>query len=89
MDTLIKITSDEEETTMLVWFTKHDGFVTARLVDIVDRDLPATEVSANGIRWFRVTLQDRDHASLIDTLNKIWPNWKDGDITARRQMEAA
>ena len=75
---------------MLVWFEKKEGFVIARLVRISRKNEAATEVTANGIRWFRVTLQDRDIQSLIDTLEAVWPDWKDGDIVQYHQrMEDA
>lgn len=75
---------------MLVWFKKEGNMVTASLVRISRKDEAATEVTANGIRWFRVKLADRSIQALIETLEAVWPEWKDGDIVAYHQrMEEA
>ena len=77
---------------MLAFFEKHDNFVTVRLVEIRNADGSEGPVNSNiyGLSTFDVTLQDRDHQNLIETVSRIWPDWKDGDVSmARREARAS
>ncbi len=79
---------------MLAFFRKlRNDAVTVRLIEYVDRwsdnpNLPITGTIGSLPVW-DVTLQDKDHQSLVDTLEHMGWNWKDGDqYVSRNRINA-
>ena len=72
---------------MMVWLRKRNDHVEASLCELRKRTETWNHKDPDGNCYFMVTLQDRDHQSMIETLGAIWPDWQDGDLFVERILQ--